>query len=164
MVWNRAWELESVYWSIQFKSYQCFKILNGLCHPPNYLSWWQLSDTLPELICICEDMVKIVCRCSLLKCDDVRLKGLTNSARWCDLCDLAEEENIFNCIMQCPSFHQTRIYVLEDIRMIDNGCDKLFLDTHQDITPILMGASIPSFTFKDMAAIWTISGTYIRAM
>ena len=66
--------------------------------------------------------------------------------------------------MQCPSFHQTRIYLLDDIRMIDNGCGKLFLDTYQDITPILMGASIPGFTFEDMTAIWTISGTYISTM
>ena len=50
MVWNKAWDLEWVYWSIQSKSYKCLDLLSRLCHAPRYLSWWHVSDISPELI------------------------------------------------------------------------------------------------------------------
>ena len=94
--------MENVHWSIQSRSYRWLGILNKVFFTTRYISWWQLSGTTPELIGLCENMIKIVSRCSLLKCDDVRLKKLTNSTRWCKLCDHAEDENILHCVMQCP--------------------------------------------------------------
>ena len=41
----------------------------------------------------CETGVRIECRASLLESDDVRLRRMTNSFRWCARCDLSEREN-----------------------------------------------------------------------
>ena len=50
------------------------------------------------------------------------------------------------------------------IRTIENGCGDYFLETYQDVVPVLMGASIIGYTFDDMAARWTISASNISAM
>ena len=49
-----------------------------------------------------------------------------------------------------------------DISMLSNGRGRIVLDT--DVISVLMGASIPGYSFEDMADIWTISGTYISTM
>ena len=41
IVWNRAWELENLYWSIQSKAHKSLEVLNKLCYTPRYLVWWQ---------------------------------------------------------------------------------------------------------------------------
>ena len=45
-------------------------------------------------------MAKIVCRCSMSKCDDVRLKGMSQSCRWCDFCDMSVEGDDVHCILR----------------------------------------------------------------
>ena len=49
-------------------------------------------------------LVRIACRASIFKSNDVRLKRLTNNYRWCTRCELAEEENAKHVIMQCPEY------------------------------------------------------------
>ena len=51
-----------------------------------------------------------------------------------------------------------------DISMLGNGRGRIFLDMHRNVISVLMGASIPGYSFEDMADIWTISGTYISTM
>ena len=75
-----------------------------LSHSSRYLICWRLSDQMGR----CETMATIVCRSSLLKCDDIRLKRDLNSAKWCEFRDLTEEENARHCILQCPAFEALR--------------------------------------------------------
>ena len=47
----------------------------------------------PECMGTCEVMAKLLCRCSMLKSDDIRLRSLTATNRWCEFCDLPEAED-----------------------------------------------------------------------
>ena len=86
IIWSRAWDLERIFWAIQIRSHESLMIIECLCLTPRYLVWWELSDIFPDRMGTCEIMAKLVCQCSLLKADDIRLKNLTASNRWCDFC------------------------------------------------------------------------------
>ena len=94
-MWHRAWDLERTYWLIQCNAHRSLEYVNKLCPSPMYLCWWQISDTNPNLIGMCENMARMVCKSSMLKCDDVRLKSLTHSWRWCELY-VYDVESIFS--------------------------------------------------------------------
>ena len=74
IVWTRAWDLEKTFWTVQIRSHKSLELLNKVCHTPRYLIWWEISDLFPERMGSCEVMAKILCRCSMLKADDVRLR------------------------------------------------------------------------------------------
>ena len=118
LVWRRAWDLEKTYRLIQCNAHRSLEYINKLCSSPMYLCWWYISDNNSNLIGICENMACVVCRGSRLKCDDVRLKSLTNSWRWCELCDFSVEEDLWHCIMQCPAFQDIRIRMFNDVESI----------------------------------------------
>ena len=124
----------------------------------------KILSLVAELISMCENIVRIVCRCSLLKCDDVNSKKMTNSCRWCELCDLYAEENVKHCVMKCPHSHKYTSDMLNEIDVIPNGSGAEFLRACPDILPVLSGASVPNFSCEDMCTIWRISGTYINNM
>ena len=85
-VWDRAWDLEDVYWRLQFNVCRSLDII-GLTSPDcRYLTWWYLSDKYPRAMKSCEIVARLVCHASLLKADDVRLKRLNKSDRVCNLC------------------------------------------------------------------------------
>ena len=80
-VWDRAWNLEDVYWRLQFNACKSLDII-GLSSPDcRYLTWWYLSDKYPQTIRSCEIVARLVCHASLLKTDDVRLKRHNRSDR-----------------------------------------------------------------------------------
>ena len=58
------------------------------------MSWWKLADVYPKLNRMREKMAKLICHTSKLKCDDVRLKGLTPSNRVCTDCNMYAVENV----------------------------------------------------------------------
>ena len=84
-----------------------------------YLSWWHMADLDQSLMRICENLVKIICRASKLKCDDPSLKGALASFKTCELCDqlfFNAPEDIFHILMQCPYFLRTKNgYVWENL-------------------------------------------------
>ena len=71
---------------------------------------------------VCEDMARMVCGTSNLKCDDPKLRKETLSNRACTLCDFGIEENTVHLVMQCPYHEATRICMYNDI-------DKLQVET-----------------------------------
>ena len=74
----------------------------------------------------------IVCRYSLIKSDDIRLKRDLNSARWCWFCDLAEEENGRHCILLCPAFEASRDQMFKCIKNIDTKVKESVASAHSD--------------------------------
>ena len=68
--------------------------------------WWWISDRWPNLIGMCETIIKIICRVSRLKVDDHTLKGATHSLKACDKCDMYVIEDIYHILMQCPFFSE----------------------------------------------------------
>ena len=72
--WNKAWQLEDVFWCIRSRCHQSLVLLNNVCSTNRYIIWWQLADVFHDQLYNCEIMVKLLCRSSRLKVDDVRLK------------------------------------------------------------------------------------------
>ena len=93
-------------------THMSLNILNMLSFTPRYIIWWQLSDMSSEVICMCENMFKLISSSSHLEGDD-RLKRQTNSTRWCKKCDLSEEAHVIRCVMRCPTFQESRVHMLE---------------------------------------------------
>ena len=56
----------------------------------------------------CAKVLKLSSRASLLECDNVKLKGMTNSYRWCARYDLTEEENARHILIRCPAYQEKR--------------------------------------------------------
>ena len=113
---------------------------------------------------MCENMARIVCKSSLLKCDDVRLKSLTGSWRWCELCALSVEEDLWHCIMQCPAFHDERIRMFNDVESILARIGQVLPARGFDVLSVLIGATIPDIAPETMVEIWKASGAYISHM
>ena len=108
VVWDRVWELENVYWRIQTQMHRNLDLLSRVVDEPRYVAWWWLSDRHPNMIRQCETMAKLVCHASMLKSDDVRLKGLNRSHRQCPLCKLAALDDVNHLLLQCPALQPER--------------------------------------------------------
>ena len=89
------------YDSLLHKTLSINDLLNRLEQKSMYLPWWNLSDTTPSLIDICETMARLICHASRLKADDQKLKNLTPSYRMCSNCSMYVVEDLFHIIMQC---------------------------------------------------------------
>ena len=73
--------------------------LDFLCNvnaSPRYLTWWQLSDSDPEVTKKCEVLAKILCHSSILKGDDLRLKSQLRYHKLCTLYIMYSETNASN--------------------------------------------------------------------
>ena len=57
------------------------------------------------------------------------------------LCGLLIEEDIAHCFMQCPFLHDTKAQMLMDIKSLGDRSGRFFLETYQNIFPVLIGAS-----------------------
>ena len=88
LVWSRAWQLEDVFWNSVKFLYRENDLLVSVLINTMYLPWWSMSDKEPNMMCICENMVKLICHASRLRCDDIRLKGQSHSHLACSECDM----------------------------------------------------------------------------
>ena len=109
---------KNVFWCVQTRCHQSLSLLNSVCPSSRYIIWWQIADVFHEQIRNCEVMVKILCRASLLKVDDVRLKSLPANEKFCSVCDLGAYDDAYHMIMQCPTTQLARNRIL----MISKVC------------------------------------------
>ena len=163
-VWARAWELEDVYWMVEFNLHQSLDLLHMVCYENRYLTWWAISDRYPQNISVCETLAKLVCHASLLKVDDVRLKGSSLASKFCTLCDLGQKEDVRHLVLQCPIFVLERESMFHDIRQLPNNLGINALRENEDALGILLGRAIDGYTIEQMEMIWLISGYYIDSM
>ena len=164
IIWSRAWDLERIYWAIQIKSHASLMIIDYVCHTPRYLVWWELSDIFPDKMGSCEIMAKAVCRCSILKADDCRLKNLTASNRWCEFCDLLEVEDAKHMILNCPGTSDLRNRMFGCIDEIVDGNNNYEQTPLVDRIHILLGATVDGLTLHQMVDIWLVSAFHIGIM
>ena len=66
-------------------------------------------------------MVKLLSHAGLLKTDDVRLKSLPLSQKFCNLCDQGENDDVFHLVMQCPRLQPSQNDVFKDLAQIPDG-------------------------------------------
>ena len=76
IVWSRAWEDEYEEWENTDFECKSLELMGKVAHSPMYSIWWQLSDSNPSWMRQSELMVRILCKSTLLKDDDIRLKRL----------------------------------------------------------------------------------------
>ena len=164
MVWDRAWMIDDLYWESTRILHRNNELLHVTLMQSRYLGWWELSDKAPHLLKMCENMARMVCHSSRLKCDDVRLKGLPPSLRNCSLCDIYATETLFHLTMQCPYFANERLLMYDDIYNVDDSIRGIFAQNPDMTFKYIIGKCIPNLEHTLMLQIWTISGTVIDQM
>ena len=102
--------------------------------------------------------------CSLLRADDVRLKGSPIASRFCTSCDLAVEDDMQHLIMQCPKWQTERTSFLTEISSIADGSGQTLLESQCHLVYVFMGIQATDLTFEQMVVIWTISAKHISNM
>ena len=163
-VWKRAWELDECYWGMQRLCHRSLDLMMNINGKSRYLVWWQISDADHRLMRCWETMVRLISHTSLLKVDDVRLKGSTVAARFCTSCDLSAMEDARHLIMQCPKWQSERTELMAEILNISDGTGQALLESQCDLLYVLMGKHARGFTYEQMVGVWTMSAWHIARM
>ena len=164
MVWTRAWDLEDVFWQVEFRTRGNLDLISRVSNNCKYLTWWYPSDKYPQTMSLCEVMAKFVCHASLLKADDVRFKNLNRSSRFCSHCDLSEEDNIGHLVLHCPHFQSQRNAMFEEIQAIRGNDESIFQNGRCDILGILLGKSVETISTVQMDEVWLTAARHITTM
>ena len=157
-VWAAAWQLEVDEWERRVQNTNTHSLLCDVMCGPSYSVWWQVSDRDLTLVRACELMVKLLCKGSNLKSDNIRLRGSTILSRMCSLCDVGIIEDTIHVVMQCPAQADIR---QELHRQIGNICPQI---EHQEYFHVIMGKFIQGWDFEDMLPIWKASCQHIMRM
>ena len=141
LVWEKAWTLDDAYWKSLLATTDDNNILYKTIGVPRYLSWWQISDNYPRHAKMCESLARLVCKTSLLKSDDYRLKGLTHSNRACNNCDLYATENVKHLLMQCPAREDDRLKLYHSLYQIDLSIEECMRNEPQNVFIWMLGGN-----------------------
>ena len=79
-IWETAWNREDQYWNQAIavhKTADLVDLLYKTLPKPRYLTWWHVANLFPHLMKICENMPKMVCGSSKLKCDYSKNRNYT---------------------------------------------------------------------------------------
>ena len=158
LAWENAWALDDAYWKSLSITTNDSDILYKSIGQPRYLSWWQISDNLPEHTKMCECMARIVCKACMLKSDDYRLKGLAQGFRTCTNCDLYAEENIRHILMQCPALENDRVMLYDKLYNIDEKIQVMIYENPHKVFLWLLGGNIEYLDIEIMIRFWIVAG------
>ena len=127
------------------------------------LTWWLLSNQYPSKIRMCENMAKLVCRCSNLYSDNITLKGSNLSNRACINCDLFQEENIEHIVLHCPNNSDLRDRMMLDIAELEMRYNVVLTGSGVFLLCAL-GRQISDIDDCIMIEFWMITGNAISNM
>ena len=161
MVWERAWELDACFWRIQMRCHKSLNLLSSISENSSYLIWWQIADDNHQLMNKCETVVKLLSHASILKDDDVRLKGSPMFSKFCEDCDLGVVDDVRHLVLQCPKRQVKRTEMMNAIENIPDGCDPVLLNSRYDLVIALLGGLGNTFTYEQKSMILAISADYI---
>ena len=153
-IWERALELDGCFWRVRVKCHRSLDLLDGICGGASYMPWWRVSDEDNRYMRECEIIVCLATHFSVLRNDDVRLKGLPLGARLlvCDQCDLADIDDARHLIMQCPELQHQRTVMMDEIAGIEGGFGQL------------MAKHVEGFSWDQMVTVWIIAAKHIASM
>ena len=163
IVWIRGWSLEDTHWSLEARLYKDLDLIVRDCPSPRYLTWWSLSNKFPEMINVCENLVKLICHASLLKCDDVRLKSLPPRSRTCSLCDSYAIEDPYHVIMQCPGTQPLRNEMFAELES-DPKINEILNVNANEVMLVCLGKCPIEAIDATMVKLWCISGRHINGI
>ena len=161
-VWRKAWELDDLYWESTAILNNRNDLLYKTIALPRYISWWRVSDSRPELMKMCENLSRMICHTSRLKCDDYRLKDLPMSHKTCIECSYYVKEDLKHLVMQCPRHQDIRTGMFEDLYSFCGELRTLFVDKPGEVFYWLIGKDIDDCDEAFMNAFLTISGKAIN--
>ena len=139
LCWERAWDSEDSYWRTSAMFHKDNDLMMKVLPETRYLSWWHMADINQGFMRVSENLVKIICRASKLKCDDPSLKGALASNKTCERCDLYAREDMFHILMQCPYFCDERTEMYEKIYLNQPKVKEIFEDDPPSVFSWLLG-------------------------
>ena len=163
-VWSKVWELDDLFWKSTTMVYKSNDLLRNTVGNAQYLTWWHLADNTPRLQKMCEIMARLVCHTSLLKDDDPRCKGGSNSMKNCSECDLSIPETVKHLVMQCPANEGASKFMFDEIQKVDNNFVNRCANDTDQVFFWLLGKHIEGVDNELMANIWIIAGYHISKM
>ena len=131
---------------------------------PEYMIWWRTSDGDHELMKACECLMKLITHSSLLKTDDVRPKGQTFAARFCDRCQLASMDDVRHLVLQCLFMQDARNAMFRELSEVDNGRGQVICASPGDTLYLLLGKIADGFSVEEMVPFWTVAARHIATM
>ena len=164
-VWERAWELDRCYWGVEAKWHRSLDLLSKLSDRPKYSIWWLISDRNHEMMRDCEVMIKLISHASLLKDDDVRLKGLSIANRFCARCDLAAMDDVRHLVMQCPSLQHLRNTMFRELALVNDGAGCDLMEDGTDMILLLLGKEPENHPpSEQQMKFWSVAARHIACM
>ena len=112
----------------------------------------------------CEIMSKVVCKTSLLKGHDYRLKRKPFGSCMYILCDLGIIDNTAHLVMQCPFNTTCRNSMYNELNSIDDEYVHDILSKPQEVFLCLLGRQPENAPVEAMLRFWKISCKYISMM
>ena len=158
IVWTQAWQQEIDEWHEKVAQSNACSLVSMVTTGPSYSIWWQIADKTPELVNKCEVMIRLLCKASSLKCDNMVLRGGTIGDRMCTQCELGCPEDIKHVVMQCPTHQQLRESMNNQIEALTDQIEQ------EEYFPVVMGKFIPEWEIEDMIPIWIIACRHITRM
>ena len=111
-----------------------------------------------------ETMARLVCRASLLKSDDPRIKGTSLSSRICKNCDLGVVESVYHLVMQCHNMEDISLSMYNQLQCEASMLNDRLRESPQDSFPYLLGMTMLNVELDKVIAGLQISGRYICLM
>ena len=139
-------------------------LISTMCEGPKYMVWWQIADNNHGLLKCCETLVRIITHSSMLKADDVRLKSLPLSARFCAQCDHSALDDAKHLILQCPSLQEMRREMFDELNDIGDGSGRRMLEMPGDTLYLLLGRLVKGFTREQLVHFWSVTAKHVTRM
>ena len=157
--------MDVCFWNVEARCHRSLDLLSKLSVGPEYSIWWRLSDCNHMLMKDCEVMIKLIVHASLLKDDNVRLKGSPISNRFCDLCDHAAMDHARHLIMQCPELQDHRTTTFRELAESNGGLGDEILQAAPDTLLLLLGReTVKELLSVQMVEFWSIAARHIARM
>ena len=164
IVWENVWSREEDDVSIMYKQPGRRCDMFDVIDQPYYLIWWIISDINPKLMGMCETMASILCGCSLLKSQDLKLKRSSFWSKCCVRCDLSIVEDPWHIIMQCPFFEHERKCMFDEIEGLRSDAINAHMNEPSDVYSIIMGKHHDDVQMEDMLNVCAVAGKHICRM
>ena len=163
-VWKAMWDMEDEEYQLLKIQLNHEKLLFQIIGKHFYLTWWLFTDLKPNHMKQGEIMANLVCDTSLLKANDYRMKRLPIGARFCEMCYLGIEENVWHLVMQCPFYEDSRVAMYQEIDSLELVELETVLNNPRELYLTLMGKHPEDIPLEIMMQVWDISSRHISNM
>ena len=163
-VWSIAWGIEDQDWRLKISYFKSIKTLHEVSGEVRYSVWWRLSDDHPEKVKQCEDLVRLICGASRLKCDDPRLKNAFRVERMCEACNEYAIEDAKHVILYCPFLNHIRNEMYAMINALPNDSGQYILNNMDNLFYTLVGKRCRGIDDRTYRSFNMITSEYVSRM